>query len=341
MGFLDGNGLISKTKSMVLSLSNIISSSSIFQSPKKFQHEDQCAASAYKQFPKLPAGLKTLIYDEHDTLRIQSPTHHLNRLTIHSYTTPQPSPPSPPPSPPPPPPFEFEFESFNTLSSSYSPWSSGMDDMLGTESGVYMIRGMKMEAVDYHKPNASNDNQGSKRKRGRELHLPEEYPPPIPLLARTGNLPGHMPWILARYYSEGRLVIKEEKVKHHEYFEAYRENGRLILDLVPLDYSYRCCHSVFEDDDDDDGKEEIELENVEFFQGYPDSEKVEEDDEERDEADDDGEMGNVNEVAMTSAFSVPEFCHWNETWYGGEPRKCLTYSDPLTLCNVLPRLTAN
>ncbi|KAK8580303.1 hypothetical protein V6N13_143417 [Hibiscus sabdariffa] len=324
MGFLDANGLISKTKSMVLSM---------FQSPKKFQHEHQCTACTCTQyFPKLPAGLKTLIYDERDTLPVQNPTHHLNRLIIHSYTILQ-SPSPPPPHPPPP----LEFESFNTLSSSYSPWSTGMDDILGTESGVYMIHGgLNIEAVDHDRPNGSDNNQGSKRKRVREL--PEEYPPPIPLLARTGNLTGHMPWILARYYSKGRLVIKEEKVKHHEYFEAYRENGRLILDLVPLDYSYRCCHSVFEENDDyDDGMEEMELENVEFSQGYQELENAEEEEEE--EADD-GDKGNVNQVPMTSAFSVPVFCHWNETSYG-EPRKCLTYSDPLTLCNVLPRLTAN
>ncbi|KAI3465060.1 hypothetical protein Pfo_021723 [Paulownia fortunei] len=64
----------------------------------------------------------------------------------------------------------------------------------------------------------------------------KEYPPPIPLLARTENLPSHMPWVMKRYYtSDGRLVIKEEKVKHHEYFQAHRSNGRLVLKLVPLD----------------------------------------------------------------------------------------------------------
>ncbi|KAJ7965664.1 protein FANTASTIC FOUR 1-like [Quillaja saponaria] len=64
----------------------------------------------------------------------------------------------------------------------------------------------------------------------------KEFPPPISLLARTENLASHMPWILKRYYTnDGRLILKEEKVRHHEYMKAHRANGRLTLQLVPLD----------------------------------------------------------------------------------------------------------
>ncbi|XP_057974675.1 uncharacterized protein LOC131162334 [Malania oleifera] len=64
-----------------------------------------------------------------------------------------------------------------------------------------------------------------------------DLPPPIPSLARTENLPSHMPWVMKRYYTpDGRLIIREEKVRHHEYFRAHRANGRLILHLVPLDH---------------------------------------------------------------------------------------------------------
>ncbi|GAU41198.1 hypothetical protein TSUD_26230 [Trifolium subterraneum] len=63
-----------------------------------------------------------------------------------------------------------------------------------------------------------------------------EFPPPMPCLAQTENLASHTRYVLTRYYTnEGRLIIKEEKVKHHEYFHAHRENGRLTLQLVPLD----------------------------------------------------------------------------------------------------------
>lgn len=59
-----------------------------------------------------------------------------------------------------------------------------------------------------------------------------EFPPPIPLLARTGNLPCHMPWVLKRCYGNGRLVLREVPVKHHEFFKADRSNGRLVLRIM-------------------------------------------------------------------------------------------------------------
>ena len=63
-----------------------------------------------------------------------------------------------------------------------------------------------------------------------------KFPPAMSLLARTGNLSCHMPWVLERTYeSDGRLVIREVRVKHHEYFRVRRENGRLTLQLVELD----------------------------------------------------------------------------------------------------------
>lgn len=80
----------------------------------------------------------------------------------------------------------------------------------------------------------------------------EEYPPPIPWLARNGNLPSsQMPWVMKKYnMDDGRLIIREEKVKRHEYFQAHRSNGRLTLCLVPslptLDF-----HDDDADDDDD------------------------------------------------------------------------------------------
>ncbi|WOL08667.1 protein FAF-like, chloroplastic [Canna indica] len=72
----------------------------------------------------------------------------------------------------------------------------------------------------------------------RSSQCRRKFPPPIPLLARTGNLAGHMPWVLQRIYREdGRLEIREVRVKHHEYFRARRIGGRLILQLVELDSS--------------------------------------------------------------------------------------------------------
>lgn len=96
-----------------------------------------------------------------------------------------------------------------------------------------------------------------KRRREREER---EYPPPIPLLARTGNLPSHMPWVLRRHYtSDGRLILTEEKVRHHEYFRAQRANGRLTLQLVPLDGDAPCLATVACEEEDDEEAEEEEI----------------------------------------------------------------------------------
>lgn len=79
------------------------------------------------------------------------------------------------------------------------------------------------------------------------------YPPPIPLLARTGNLHARMPWVLRRHYtSDGRLILREERVRYHEYFRAHRSGGRLTLQLVPLEDNVFDLPIVDPDGDDDE-----------------------------------------------------------------------------------------
>ncbi|XP_030541469.1 uncharacterized protein LOC115748938 [Rhodamnia argentea] len=100
-----------------------------------------------------------------------------------------------------------------------------------------------------------------KRRREREE---KEYPPPIPLLARTGNLHSHMPWVLRRHYTgDGRLILTEEKVRHHEYFRARRANGRLTLQLVPLDGDNPCFPTVADEEEEQEEEEEEEIFNPE------------------------------------------------------------------------------
>ncbi|KAL6270088.1 hypothetical protein ACE6H2_026999 [Prunus campanulata] len=103
------------------------------------------------------------------------------------------------------------------------------------------------------KSTRSNATQRSER-------IKREYPPTIPLLAQTGNLRGRMPWILTKHYdhSNGRLVLKGERVKHHEYFEVHREDGRLILNLVPLDNALACFDSALTCCDEEN-EEELEM----------------------------------------------------------------------------------
>ncbi|XP_056173399.1 uncharacterized protein LOC130139758 [Syzygium oleosum] len=103
-----------------------------------------------------------------------------------------------------------------------------------------------------------------RRRRREPKGRRREYPPPIPLLARTGNLHSHMPWVLRRHYtSDGRLVLTEEKVRHHEYFRARRANGRLTLQLVPLDGDAPYLPTIADDDNDEEEEEEEEVLNPE------------------------------------------------------------------------------
>ncbi|KAK6792401.1 hypothetical protein RDI58_011482 [Solanum bulbocastanum] len=86
------------------------------------------------------------------------------------------------------------------------------------------------------------------RREKKKVKIEREYPPPIPGLAKTENVPSsQMPWVMKRYHtSDGRLIIKEEKVKRFEYFETQRTEGRLMLNLIPLN------DDVGDSDDDDD-----------------------------------------------------------------------------------------
>ncbi|KAI4307350.1 hypothetical protein L6164_030550 [Bauhinia variegata] len=107
-------------------------------------------------------------------------------------------------------------------------------DCIGTESCIDLENDKKFEFDDTSSSagkRVEGESSNSRRRKERR-----EFPPPIPLLARTENLHPHMPWILKRYYTnDGRLILTEEKVRHHEYFRAHRANGRLTLQLVPLD----------------------------------------------------------------------------------------------------------
>ena len=107
---------------------------------------------------------------------------------------------------------------------------------------------------------------GQRVRSGREQKwalMNKEFPPPIPLVARAENLPSHMPWVLKRHYTDdGRLILTEEKVKHHEYFRAHRSNGRLTLQLVLLSDEilippFACNGNENENENGDMNKNEI------------------------------------------------------------------------------------
>ncbi|XP_027368376.1 uncharacterized protein LOC113874348 [Abrus precatorius] len=112
------------------------------------------------------------------------------------------------------------------------------DDYIGTESCIDLQNQSDMVVGEH---DTCKPHMQAKSKSNIKTKEKKVFPPPIPLLARTQNLASHMPWVLKRYYTnEGRLILKEEKVKHHEYFRAHRANGRLTLQLVPLDDYDEC-----------------------------------------------------------------------------------------------------
>ncbi|OIW02402.1 hypothetical protein TanjilG_04995 [Lupinus angustifolius] len=127
--------------------------------------------------------------------------------------------------------------------------TTNSDDYIGNESCIDLQNENDMvDICETYKTNCDNKAKKSCKKNEKRV-----FPPPMPLLARTENLACHMPWVLKRYYTtEGRLILKEEKVKHHEYFRAHRENGRLTLQLVPHD-----DHDEDEEEDEDEDEEEF------------------------------------------------------------------------------------
>lgn len=115
-----------------------------------------------------------------------------------------------------------------------------IEDCIGNESCAHLmplLEWSKGAADDEAVPvERSMMTRRTPRWETKERRKEKEYPPLIPLLARTENLHSHMPWILKRTYTgDGRLILREVRVRHHEYFKAHRQDGRLTLQLVPLD----------------------------------------------------------------------------------------------------------
>ncbi|XP_015887626.1 uncharacterized protein LOC107422665 isoform X2 [Ziziphus jujuba] len=136
--------------------------------------------------------------------------------------------------------------------------SSSMGDLIGTESGVYMSSNEEeiLKPIE-RRTSASYTGRFNGRYWDRRNAVEKEYPPPIPSLARTGNLPGRMPWVFRREYThDGRLILREKRVQRHEYFYARRDNGRLILKLIPMD----------EQVENEEGYNDLELEDLDHLQ---------------------------------------------------------------------------
>ncbi|XP_018450030.1 uncharacterized protein LOC108821511 [Raphanus sativus] len=162
------------------------------------------------------------------------------------------------------------FVTSSMLSRTSSTSSSAFGDYIGTESCFDILSADEENDVLSVPTKPSNRYRyGGRRREEREARAAaaREFPPPIPLLAQTENLLPHMPWVLKRVVtSDGRLILREEKVRHHEYFRAHRANGRLTLHLVPLDddvfdLPQEPSHYQSDDDDYDHDDEEHECDD--------------------------------------------------------------------------------
>ena len=144
------------------------------------------------------------------------------------------------------------------LSRTSSSSSSAVGDYIGTESCFDVLSADEVNDVFSSSEFMNRYRYGGRRREERAARAAaaREFPPPITLLAQTENLLPHMPWVLKRVLtSDGRLILREEKVRHHEYFRAHRSNGRLTLDLVPLDddvFALPQEPSHYQSDDDND-----------------------------------------------------------------------------------------
>lgn len=142
------------------------------------------------------------------------------------------------------------------MQSSKNEHSLGLADYVGVESYVDLKSDLNLEPYKWFSGGGGGggferreeERMAMKREKQKEK-IEREYPPSIPWLSHTENLPtSQMPWVMKRYYTpDGRLIIKEEKVKRFEYFEAHRTNGRLMVNLVPLNDDV----SGSDDDDED------------------------------------------------------------------------------------------
>ncbi|XP_022141482.1 uncharacterized protein LOC111011861 [Momordica charantia] len=109
-----------------------------------------------------------------------------------------------------------------------------MDDLIGTESGVCLTNSIAEEIDEkssdyrYHRVDHRDLDKQNQR-----CAAEKQFPPPISFLAAQAGPRTRPPWVLTRHCSDGRLTLTLERVRHLQYMESHRENGRLILKFVP------------------------------------------------------------------------------------------------------------
>lgn len=115
--------------------------------------------------------------------------------------------------------------------------SNIMSDVIGTDSGVFVgpfediVRQQRERKPCSIRPTMLVQRRERKKK---------EFPPPLPALVQTDNFSPRMPLKFTKHYVDGRLILREVRIRHYKYFETSRESGRRTLNLVPLDNTIPC-----------------------------------------------------------------------------------------------------
>ncbi len=258
-----------------------------------------CPTQTPTDFPThhqyLQLGLKTLLYPQ--AMSPQNGKHHAG--IVHSKTV---------------------SHSFLPKLTSSSSGSSIMDDWIGTESGVVYFSSSEYDKKEMEEQEAhSSELHVNYKTNQRCAMMTKNYPPPVRPL----------PWAFTRHYSDGKLILR---MKHHEYFEARRENGRLRLNLVHLEDTITCCEDAYFKEN-----EELQLEDLQFVDDQEMNEMIEEDDDveeyEETEADYDGYDGNnVAETVKEDFVSILA---------SSMPVQCFTYVGGMVLNNSNSYCNAN
>lgn len=304
MDYSSKEGFVSKAKWIFSSLSGIIMLwASGLPSPMQIPRPKLCHCRLHQ------SGLKTLIYSQGEPL-IQNPNGPSPIITSHVI--------SPPPLSASPSPSSSKSSLFRSLTHSSS-WSSATDDLLGTESGVYMKSDYEQEmigSVVLDKSVEGGYNRNLTKRSQRCSTMPKKYPPP---LSRS-----HLPRVLTRHYENGNLVLKEKGIK--QYFETTRENGRLIVNLMQLDDNIMDMEGGDRMTADEKNNEELEPEGNEFIKkeeqnvdGY----------EEYQETESDGDFDEAKQyegpiMILAAVQKMRKRDHEERSC--GELRKCFTYT---------------
>lgn len=208
------NNLYCKVKIIVSSFFGFLFCASSFRFPVQKQN----------QGPVVPfsiSGLKTLISSEEDQ---KEKANRVIRSTVPVGIV------------------RSKLLTHSSSSSSIRSCNFFMDDLIGTESGFCLTSNTE-EIDEKSTPSDHRHNRTNRLDFAEQNHrcaAEKKFPPPIPFLANSCQNscqnPGHRtrpPWILTRICSDGRLILKLERVRHFQSLESHRENGRLILNIVP------------------------------------------------------------------------------------------------------------